>query len=124
MKKNEIKKYLLENGETLLNIVDELNYLNGCLEDLTFFENNEEFFNSNYFDYSPMEIVKIIYYGEYDYNDKYIKYDEHGNIKSFSEYELIEDIKNSIDNIVDCLVQYYGGIEIYDENLEKILLEE
>ena len=120
MKKNEIREYLLNNEDVLLDVVSELNSWNGCLEDLDFWENDEEFFNT-FFD-NPMEAIRATYYGNYNYNDDYVKFNGYGNIDSYSEYERIEEIKDNIDDIVENLVEYYYNIYI-NEELENLILE-
>ena len=120
MKKEKIREYLLNNEETLLDVVSELNSWNGCLENLDFWENDEEFFNT--FFNNPMEAIRATYYGNYNYNDEYVKFNGYGNIDSYSEYERIEEIKDSIDDIVDNLIEYYYNIYI-DEELGDLLLE-
>ena len=120
MKKEKIREYLLNNEETLLDVVSELNSWNGCLENLEFWENDEEFFNT--FFNNPMEAIRATYYGDYNYNDDYVKFNGYGNIDSYSEYERIEEIKDSIDDIVDNLIEYYYDIYI-NEELENLILE-
>ena len=120
MKKNEIREYLLNNEEILLDVVSELNSWNGCLDNLDFWENDEEFFNT-FFD-NPMEAIRATYYGNYNYNDDYVKFNGYGNIDSYSEYERIEEIKDNIDDIVDNLIECYYNIYI-NEELENLLLE-
>ena len=119
MKKEKIKKYLLNNEETLLDVVNELNCWNGCLDYLDFWENDDEFFDT-YFD-SPMEIIRAIHYGDYNYTDDYVKFSGYGILVSYTEDERYEKFKENIDNIVECLMEYLDDIEIYDENLEKLL---
>ena len=120
MKKEKIREYLLNNEETLLDVVSELNSWNGCLENLDFWENDEEFFNT-FFD-NPMEAIRATYYGDYNYNDEYVKFNGYGNIDSYSEYERIEEIKDNIDDIVDNLIECYYNIYI-NEELENLILE-
>ena len=120
MKKEKIREYLLNNEETLLDVVSELNSWNGCLDNLDFWENDEEFFNT-FFD-NPMEAIRATYYGNYNYNDDYVKFNGYGNIDSYSEYERIEEIKDNIDDIVENLVEYYYNIYI-NEELENLILE-
>ena len=120
MKKNEIREYLLNNEETLLEVVSELNSWNGCLENLDFWENDEEFFNT-FFD-NPMEAIRATYYGNYNYNDDYVKFNGYGNVDSYSEYEKNEEIKDNIDDIVENLVECYYNIYI-NEELENLILE-
>ena len=120
MKKEKIREYLLNNEETLLDVVSELNSWNGCLENLDFWENDEEFFNT-FFD-NPMDAIRATYYGNYNYNDDYVKFNGYGNVDSYSEYERIEEIKDNIDDIVDNLIEYYYNIYI-NEELENLILE-
>lgn len=120
MKKNEIREYLLNNEEILLEVVSELNSWNSCLENLDFWENDEEFFNT--FFNNPMEAIRATYYGNYNYNDDYVKFNGYGNIDSYSEYERIEEIKDNIDDIVENLVECYYNIYI-NEELENLILE-
>ena len=119
MKKNEIKKYLLNNIGTLLDVIVELNYLNGCLEHLVFYKNCDGFFDT-FFD-SPSEIARAIHYGDYNYNDDYVKFNGYGILVSYTEDERYEKFKENMDNIVDYLIEYLDDIGIYDENLEKLL---
>lgn len=121
MKKNEIREYLLNNEDVLLDVVSELNCWNGCLDYLEFWENDEEFFNT-YFN-SPMEAIRATYYGDYNYNDDYVRFNGYGNIDSYDEYEKNEEIRGCIDDIVDNLVEYYDCIGIYNEELEDLLEE-
>ena len=120
MKKNEIREYLLNNEDVLLDVVSELNSWNGCLDNLDFWENDEEFFNT-FFD-NPMEAIRATYYGNYNYNDDYVKFNGYGNIDSYSEYERIEEIKDNIDDIVENLIESYYNIYI-NEELENLILE-
>ena len=120
MKKNEIREYLLNNEDVLLEVVSELNSWNGCLENLDFWENDEEFFNT-FFD-NPMDAIRATYYGNYNYNDDYVKFNGYGNIDSYSEYERIEEIKDNIDDIVENLVECYYNIYI-NEELENLILK-
>ena len=120
MKKEKIREYLLNNEDVLLDVVSELNSWNGCLENLDFWENDEEFFNT-FFD-NPMEAIRATYYGNYNYNDDYVKFNGYGNIDSYSEYERIEEIKDNIDDIVENLIEYYYNIYI-NEELENLILE-
>ena len=120
-KENLIKEYLLNNEDVLLDIVNELNSWNGCLDWLDFWENDEEFFNT--FFENKIEVARAICYGDYNYNDDYVRFNGYGNIESFSEYDMIEELKDSIEEIVENFIEYKDNID-YDENLENLLEEE
>ena len=122
MKYEKIREYLLNNEETLLRVVGDLNAYNGCLDNLDFWLNDGDFF-SCYFE-NPIDAVRGTYYGDYNYNEDYVKFNAYGNIDSYTEEEKNEEIKDNIDDIVYCLIEYYEYITIFDKNLENLLLEE
>lgn len=122
MKKFEkIKNYLLGNEEELRSIVQEINSYNGSLDNLNFYENDEEFFNTFFAD-NPMEVARATFYGNYKYCDQYVRFNGYGNLESFDEYEAMKEIKAYIDDIVTCLLECWEELYIDDQLVE--LLEE
>ena len=121
-KENLIKEYLLNNEDVLIDMVQELNSWNGCLDWLEFWENDGDFFES--FFENKLDAVRATFYGDYKFNDDYVRFDIYGNLESFSEYDMIEEIKNSIEEIVENLIEYKDNICISDGNLEEIFEEE
>ena len=117
---NEIKGLLLNDLDTLKDVVNELNSWNGCLEYLEVYENDEEFFNT-FFENNPMEAVRATYYGDYNFNDNYVKFNGYGNIESFSEYGYEELLKENIEEITENLIEYVEYISIYNEELYDLL---
>ena len=113
-KENLIKEYLLENEDVLISVVQELNGWNGCLDWLEFFENDGDFFES--FFENKLDAVRATFYGDYKFNDDYVRFDGYGNLESFSEYDMIEEIKAYIEEIVENLIEYKDNICISDGN--------
>ena len=113
-----LKTYLLENVDVLQDVVDELNAWNGCLEHLRFYDNNEDFFNT-YFYNNPAEAVRAAHYGEYNYADDYVTFDAYGNLASYSEYEMERELKECVDEIIEELAENYQNICI-DDYIKKI----
>lgn len=122
MKEEKIKEYLLENIDTLKEIVSELNSWNGCLDWLEYWENDEEFFSC--FFNNSMEAVRACCYGEYNYCDEYVHLDAYGNLESCSEWELEDELKSYIDDVVENLLNEQDNITIYDSELEALIEEE
>ena len=118
-----IEKCLLNNDEELLNIVNEVNSYNGSLEFLAYWENDEDFFNT-FFSDNPMEVARATFYGDYKYCDPYVRFNGDGNLESFNKYELIEECKYYIDELVDGLLDCWEYIDIYNEELLTLLSEE
>ena len=119
---NEIKGLLLNDLDTLKDVVRELNNWNACLDYLDVYSNDEEFFNI-FFEGRPAELARAIYYGDFNYNDNYIKFNGYGNLKTFSEYDYEELLKENIEEIIECLIEYVGHISIYNEELDDLLAQ-
>ena len=117
---NEIKGLLLNDLDTLKDVVSELNSWNACLDYLDVYENDEEFFNI-FFEGKPAELARAIYYGDFNYNDNYIKFNGYGNLKTYSEYGYEKLLKENIEEIIECLIEYVESISIYNENLYELL---
>ena len=117
---NEIKGLLLNDLDTLKDVVSELNAWNACLDYLEVYENDEEFFNM-FFENKPAEVARAIYYGDFNYNDNYIKFNGYGNLKTYSEYGYEKLLKENIAEIIECLIEYVESISIYDEKLYELL---
>ena len=93
---NEIKGLLLNDFNTLKDVVRELNSWNACLDYLEVYENDEEFFDM-FFEGRPAEVARAIFYGDYNYNDEYIKFNGYGNLKTLSEYDYEEMLEENIE---------------------------
>ena len=117
---NEIKGLLLNDLNTLKDVVRELNSWNDYLEYLEVYENDEEFFNM-FFEGKPAELARAIYYGDFNYNDEYIKFNGYGNLETFSEYEYEELLEENIEEITENLIVYAEYISIDNEELDDLL---
>ena len=117
---NEIKGLLLNDLDTLKDAVRELNSWNACLDYLEVYENDEEFFNM-FFEGKPAELARAIYYGDFNYNDEYIKFNGYGNLETFSEYDYKELLEENIEEITENLIEYAEYISIGNEELDDLL---
>ena len=117
-----IKNYLLNHIDEIGGIISEINSFDNSLEYLEYYENDEEFFNTFFYN-NPMEAVRSSFYGDYHYCDKYVKFDGYGNLKSVNEYELEKEYKYYIDDIVKALIDHYQEIYICDDELIKLIEE-
>lgn len=114
-----IKNYLLNHIDEIGNIISEINSFDNSLDFLEYWNNDEEFFNTFFYN-NPMEAVRCEFYGDYSYSDKYVKFDGYGNLKSVNEYELEKEYKYYIDDIVKALIDHYQEIYICDELVKLI----
>ena len=117
---NEIKELLLNDVDTLRDAVNELNSWNNCLDYLIVYENDEEFFDM-FFKGRPAEVARAIHYGDFNYNDEYIKFNAYGRLKTLSEYDYEELLKENVEEVIDCLIEYVEHISIDNEELDDLL---
>ena len=117
---NEIKGLLLNDLNTLKDVVRELDGWNGCLDYLNVYNNDEEFFDI-FFANNPAEVARAIYYGDFNYNDEYIKFNAYGNLETLSEYDYEELLKENVEEVIDCLIKYVEHISIDNEELDDLL---
>lgn len=118
----KVKAYLLENMEELKDVVREVNSWNGELGHLDYQPNDEDFFNA-YFEGRAMDAVRAAVYGDYNYTNDYVRFDGYGNLKSVSEYDLEEELKDNMDEIMDALESEYHHLTLSDE-LTALINEE
>lgn len=119
--KEKLKEYLLENDETLKDVVSEINLYNGELDYLDYQTNDEEFFEI-YFN-KKMDVARAICYGNYNYCDDYVKFDAYGNLESCNEYEYTRILQDYIDEIIDALIENYKYLPITDDKIDAIIEE-
>lgn len=119
MLKDGIKELLLGDKDLLWRTVGEINGWNNGLDDLDYQENDEEFFNT-YFSGNPMNAVRAVYYGEYNYNDDYIRFDGYGNLESASENDVTGKMEESIDDIIDQIMDNYNNIDLDSDIMDLI----
>ena len=117
---NEIKGLLLNDLDTLKDAVRELNSWNACLDYLDVYNNDDEFFDM-FFEGKPAELARAIYYGDFNYNDEYIKFNGYGNLETFSKYDYEELLEENIEEITENLIEYAENISIGNEELDDLL---
>ena len=118
----EIKDYLLDHIDEIGDIIIEINSIDGSLDFLEYWNNDEEFFNTFFYN-NPTEAVRSSYYGDYNYCDEYVRFNGYGNLVSFNDYDLEEEYKGYIDDIVKTLIEHYQQISICDDELIKLIEE-
>ena len=118
----EIKDYLLNHVDEIGDIVIEINSIDNSLEYLEYWNNDEEFFNTFFYN-NPTEAVRSAYYGNYNYCDEYVKFNGDGNLESFNYWQLERKYKEYINDIVNSLIEHYQEIGITDNELKNLIEE-
>lgn len=103
--------------EQLVAMVQEMSGYDGSFEELNVYENDDFFFDS-FFSDNPAEAVRAAYFGNYSFNDDYVRFDGYGNLESLSEYDYEIKLDNERDNIVDRYIQMVLDGDIDNEWVE------
>ena len=118
----KIKEVLSNDENILVSTLQEINCTNGNLENLQFYNNDEDFFDT-YFNNNPYEAVRATFYGDYRFNDDYVYFNGYGNLVSFNYInEFVSD--SDIEDITEDIINNYSGydldysIEVYTNLLE------
>ena len=116
----KLKEVLESDLSIVKEVVNEVNSWNGGLDDLRYEYNDDEFFNT-YFEGKPMEAVRSASYGEYNYMDEYVKFNGYGNLESASQWKVDKELTDSIDEIIECLIDEYSNIDISNDEVNELM---
>lgn len=117
--KDGIKEILLGNDTVLWQTVGEINSYNSSLDNLDYQENDEEFFNT-YFYNDVMGAVRATSYGEYNYTDEFVKFNGYGNLESASERDVTEEMQDSINEIIEQVIENYYKLDLDSDIMDLI----
>ena len=91
----------------LADLLQHMASYDGSFEDAIYYDMDEfDDFMSNY---TPMEIAQMIYFGEFNPNDDYFRFDGCGDLESLDWQELSAEAEDLVDDIFDHLVNNYDG---------------
>ena len=117
-----LREYLLNNVGELEKIIHEINSYDGSLYYLEVYENDSWFFEE-FFDKKPAEAVRATVYGNYNYNDEYVKFDGYENLESLSEWQYKRLLEQNVDQVIVQLFKNKNYIHLSEE-VESIIEEE
>ena len=117
--RNKIKEMLKSDMYLTMDIVSQLNSLNGSFE--TYVLYNMEDFDEMMEGYSPTELAERIFFGDFNPNDDYFYFNGYANLESIHEYEMSDHFEIIIDEIVDSMLYNYDDIYIDDADLNDLV---
>ena len=85
--------------ENLLTMVQEINAYNGSMEHLELFE--MELFNEIMSGFEPIDIALKTYYGGFNPNDEYFRFNGYANLESLSYYDLEKELIDYENEIIE-----------------------
>ena len=115
----KLESYLLNNMDITGYMVREINAWGGYLEHLEYFDMEE--FDLVLEGYTPSEVANRIFYGSFNPNDEYFRFNAYGNLESANEWDIEEEYRDHISEIASYIVEYKDNIDINDEGLQEIL---
>ena len=96
----------LSKGE-LVELLQHMNSYDGCFEDCVYYDMAE--FDEFMSKYSPMEIAQLIWFGEFNPNYDYFRFNGYGNLESANWRDIEAEADDLKEDIIDHLVNYYSG---------------
>lgn len=88
-----------------------------------YFYNDDDFFNEYFSDCEPMRIIQATYFGDYRYNDDWLKFNGYGNLNSFSDWQVKKEIIESYDFKKWILENEEAFEELQDEENKEIIID-
>lgn len=116
-------KELIMNGVdemTLLGMVDYINGYNGYFDNLRVSYNDEDFFNT-YSHNNPMEAVRSVSFGEYNFNDEYVRFNGYDNLETLDEYDLYRELRENKEDIIDEYLRLVEANSIDDDCISDFI---
>ena len=117
-KQQAMEKYIDNmNSEELRELVRDIYTWDGSLDNLEVDPMDE--FDELMSNSKPTELAQMIQYGDFNINDDWFGFDGYGNLVSYSDSELDDEIEDCKDDIVDVLMSFDG--EVSDVTLQSLI---
>ena len=120
--RNKIKEMLKSDMYLTMDIVSQLNSLNGSFETYVLY-NMDDFDEIIGEGYTPTELAQRIFFGDFNINDDYFYFNGYGNLESITEYDMEGHFEIIIDEIVDSMLYHYTDLYIDNEELDDLINE-
>lgn len=128
MKDQERMKEILKDYLQELSDDNKISIHNETMQEINYYDdeihyNDDDFFNT-YFYNRVIEAVRACHYGDYNYTDEYVKFDDYGNLETFDGYNMDAYIlyDEIVDHMVDeedySILESYGVLDDFIELLE------
>ena len=119
--RNKIKEMLKNDEYLTMDIVGQLNSLNGSFE--TYVLYNMDDFDEMMEGYTPTELAQRIFFGDFNINHDYFFFNGYANLESIHEYEMSDHFEMIIDEIIDSMLYHYTDLYIDNEELDDLINE-
>ena len=94
-------------GGDLAYLLQHMSAYDGCFDDVIYYDMDE--FDGLMTNYSPMQTAQMIYFGEFNPNDDFFRFNGYGNLESADGDDVVAEAEDLKDDIVDHLTHHYSG---------------
>lgn len=116
---SKMEKILRSDMHLTMDIVGQLNGLNGSFEIYTLY--NMEDFDTIMEGYTPTEVVQRTFFGDFNPNDDYFYFNSYANLESITENDMFDHFEMIIDEVVDSMLYYYDDLYIDNNELNDLI---
>ena len=103
-----IRNYVEQlNGDDLTYLLQHMNGYDGCFEEATYYDVDE--FDELLSGRTPMEIARMIFYGDFNPNNEYFRFNAYGDLESADWHDVVAEAEDLVDDIIYHLVNCYSG---------------
>ena len=114
----KIKIYFNANKTELFEIVSQINSYDSSLQHLEFLDMEDlDIYRDGL---TPTDIANKIFFGDFNPNHEYFRFNGYENLESFDEWELNKELFDNIDEIIERIIDLKDEIELPKE-IENIL---
>lgn len=96
----------ISNAE-LVELLQHMSTYDGCFDDIIYYDMDS--FDEFLYGYTPLQIAQMIWFGEFNPNDDYFRFNAYGNLESADWRDVEVEAEDLKDDIIDHLVNYYSG---------------
>lgn len=93
--------------DELVELLQHMTSYDGCFENDIYYDMDE--FDEFLSNHTPMKIAQMIWFGDFNPNDDYFRFNAYGNLESADWHDVVVDAEDLVDDIIDHLVNYYSG---------------
>lgn len=119
---NKIERLLdMVDSEILMSMVQEVNSWDSSLEHLRYMYMDD--LEDYLLEVPAINIINMVYYGDFNPNDDYFAFNAYGNLVSYCDWEISQELEDYKEDIVERFMELYeeGHVDIWDEEVKAIL---
>ena len=94
-------------GDDLAQLLQHMNGYDGCFEESTYYDMDS--FDEIMSNCMPMEIAQRIFFGDFNPNDEFFRFNAYGNLESAERADVVAGAEDLEEDIIDHLVTCYSG---------------